>query len=158
MSTTFFESVIAAGAILTGFCGTFLAFRIQREAAYYRQPALDFPSGTAKDVFIGLTHFTAPFLLLILATICALVFGFLVPLFAIAGARNTLLSPALVVAGLVAAVILLMAYFCAELTHYRILSAALLHDVHEWRTGRAIVIVALILSIAAAGSTVFWLR
>ena len=157
MSPSFFESVIAAGAILTGFCGTFLTFRIQRKAAYYRQPVLDFQSGKAKDVYIGLTHFTASFLLLILATLCALVFGFLIPLFAIAGVRNMLVSPALVVAGLVAAVILLVAYFCVELTHFHILSTSLLRDVQEWRTERVIVVLALILSMTAAGATVFWL-
>ena len=41
----FFAEVLSAGAILCGFCGTFLSFRIQREAGYYRQVAIDFHSG-----------------------------------------------------------------------------------------------------------------
>jgi hypothetical protein len=31
----FFGAVVDAGAILAGFCSTFLVFRIQREANYY---------------------------------------------------------------------------------------------------------------------------
>src|SRR5437667_344489 len=34
----FFQSVLTAGAIISGFCGSFLVFRIQREAEYYRVP------------------------------------------------------------------------------------------------------------------------
>lgn len=65
-----YSSLLSAGAILAGFCGTFLAFRIQREANYYRQPALDFATGEARDVPIGLTHFTSGLLLLGIASIC----------------------------------------------------------------------------------------
>lgn len=43
------QSLLQAGAILAGFCGTFLAFRIQREASYYRQPVADFDTGRAAD-------------------------------------------------------------------------------------------------------------
>ena len=68
--------MLTAGAILSGFCGTFLAFRIQREAAYYRQPAVDYHGNKGKDVYIGLTHFTSAFLLLALATVCSVTFGF----------------------------------------------------------------------------------
>ena len=53
----FYTAVLTAGAILTGFAGTFLQFRIQREASYHRQPAVSFEEANAKDVFIGLTHF-----------------------------------------------------------------------------------------------------
>ena len=158
MNSTFFESVIAAGAILSGFCGTFLAFRIQREAAYYRQPVLDFTKGEAKDVYIGLTHFTAPFLLLILATVASLLFGFVVPLLGIAGVRNALVSLPSVVAGLLAAVILLAAYFVAELFHYQIMSSNLVHDVAEWKSGKVVVLVSLVLSFAAAAAALLSLR
>jgi hypothetical protein len=34
----FYTSVVSAGAILTGLAGTFLQFRIGREASYYQQP------------------------------------------------------------------------------------------------------------------------
>jgi hypothetical protein len=55
-ATPFFESVLAAGAILSGFCGTFLSFRINRESNYYRQPALSYEEEKAKDIYIGRTH------------------------------------------------------------------------------------------------------
>lgn len=121
MSANFFESVIAAGAILTGFCGTFLAFRIQREASYFRQPALDFSSRTAKDVYVGLTRFSVALGLLLAATVVALIFGFVIPLLAIAGAQCALISPWLDVCGLLVAVVLLLGYLLAELVHYRII-------------------------------------
>ena len=56
---SFYTATLSAGAILTGFCGTFLSFRLQREANYYRQVALDFETREARDVFVDLTHFTA---------------------------------------------------------------------------------------------------
>jgi len=146
VSPTFFESVIGAGAILSGFCGTFLAFRIQREAAYYRQPAVDFQTESARDIYVGLTHFTPPFLLLLLATAAALAFGFIVPLLAIAGLRGPFISIPAVVSGLVAAVTLLVGYFAAELLHYAIISSTLLNDIHEWRKGRGVVIATVVLT------------
>lgn len=147
VSSTFFESVIGAGAILSGFCGTFLAFRIQREAAYYRQPVVDFESGSARDIHIGLTHFTPPFLLLVLATAAALAFGFIAPLLAIAGLRGPLISIPAVVSGLVAAVTLLVGYFTAELVHYDVISSKLLNDVREWRKGRCVVVITVALTV-----------
>jgi hypothetical protein len=137
--TSFYESVIGAGAILSGFCGTFLSFRIQREANYYRQPAVSFEHREARDVFVGLTHFTSAFLLLILASLCSVIFGFLVPLFALAGLPCAQNRVGAVVAGLVAALVLIGAYFFDELVHYRILSVRLLNDAREW--GSEIVIV-----------------
>jgi hypothetical protein len=131
--TSFYESVIGAGAILSGFCGTFLSFRIQREANYYRQPAVSFEEEKGKDIFVGLTHFTSAFLLLLLGTICSVVFGFLLPLFALAGSAWILGHRNVVVAGLVSALILIIGYFLDELVHYGILSSHLLHDVSEWR-------------------------
>ena len=73
----FYEAVINAGAILAGFCSTFLVFRIQRESNYYRQSALSYEQGKAKDIYIGLTHFTSSFLLIILAATVSMVFGLL---------------------------------------------------------------------------------
>ena len=70
--TTFFSAVISAGAILSGFCGTFLAFRIQREAGYHRQPSASQERANGSDSFIGLTHFTSSLLLLILATLASI--------------------------------------------------------------------------------------
>lgn len=124
--------MLNAGAILSGFCGTFLAFRIQREAAYYRQPAVDYHGNKGKDVYIGLTHFTSAFLLLVLATVCSVIFGFVFPLLALSGSEWISAKPGLVVGGMIAAVLLIAAYFLAELIHYEILRN--LHsDVREWK-------------------------
>jgi hypothetical protein len=140
--TSFFAAVVGAGAILSGFCGTFLAFRIQREANYHRQPVLSYENADAKDIHIGLTHFTYAFLLLLLATTCSLAFGFLLPLLALAQVAFALHTIGLVVGGLVAAVVLLAGYFIAELVHYDILTSHLLHDLEEKRSERGIVIAA----------------
>jgi hypothetical protein len=74
----FLGATLTTGAILAGFCGTFLSFRIQREAAYYRQPG---DKGEAKDE----THFTVSLALLLLTTICTAVFGIVFPLLALSG-------------------------------------------------------------------------
>jgi hypothetical protein len=132
-SVPFFSAVVSAGAILTGFCGSFLAFRIQREANYFRQPALDFATGKAKDVLIGLSHFSHPFLLLIAASLGSLLFGVLLPLFGIAGVSNRLVSPGVTVAGLAASTIVLCGYFYAEMNHYGILRGDLVNDINEKR-------------------------
>jgi len=147
---SFYESVIAAGAILSGFCGTFLSFRIQREANYHRQPALSFEAGQAKDVHIGLTHFTSSFLLLCLGSLCSVVFGFLIPLFALAGPPWAQSCVGTVVAGLVAALVLIGGYFFDELVHYRILSGRLVDDAREWRGEIGIVIGGLGIALVAA--------
>jgi hypothetical protein len=146
----FFEAVIDAGAILAGFCGTFLAFRIQREASYHRQPALSYCDEDAKDIYIGLTHFTSSFFILALATLCSMVFGFLIPLLALAGSSWALTQMAVVAGGLVASLILIIAYFLDELIHYRILRFnRLANDTREWGIELLIVIGALILAIVS---------
>jgi len=66
----FYSSVTTAGAILAGFSGTFLSFRIQRESNYYRQVSIE--RGEARDVYIGLSHFTSSFMLIICSTFCRL--------------------------------------------------------------------------------------
>lgn len=148
-SVPFFSAVVSAGAILTGFCGSFLAFRIQREAGYYRQPALDFVTGKAKDIYIGLSHFSYPFLLLIAASLGSLVFGVLLPLFGIAGVSNRVVSPGVTVAGLSASTIVLCGYFCAELNHYGILRGDLVNDINEKRGAWPILIGTTLSAIAA---------
>ena len=80
----FYVAVLTAGTLLTGFSGTFLTFRIQREANYYRQPALSYDQEDARDIFIGLSHFTSSFLLIICSVVLDIVFGFLLPLVALA--------------------------------------------------------------------------
>lgn len=129
---TFFGFVLSAGAILSGFCGTFLVFRIQREAAYYRQPVVDYCEEKGKDVFIGLTHFSSAFLLLVLATACSATFGFVFPLLALSGSAWITARPGLVVGGMIAALLLIAAYFIDELIHYQILRK-LGSDAREWK-------------------------
>jgi hypothetical protein len=108
----FFESVIAAGAIIAGFCGSFLVFRIQREADFYRNPS---------DGELGQQYFSSSFLLIILATLLALISGVVLPLFYLSGVRINWLNPKVVVGGLLAAMVMLIGYFVNELVHYRII-------------------------------------
>jgi|SRR5215472_6909385 len=151
----FFESIISAGAVLSGFCGTFLAFKIQREASYYRQPVLDFDRAESKDVFIGLSHFSSAFLLLITGTFCSVIFGFVLPLFALAGSVWILSNPAIVVAGMMSALIVIGAYFLAELVHFGVLNGRLLNDRREWGSESGIVIGGI--TSAAIGAVVAYL-
>ena len=143
--SNFFAAALAAGSILTGFCGTFLSFRIQREANYYRQPVLDFHSQSARDVYIGLTHFTSAFLLLSMGAFLAVVFGFALPLMALAGATWISASP--VVGGILASLVLVLAYFLNEMVHYGVLNTNLINDAKEWRRGRALLAVAFIIAV-----------
>lgn len=144
---TFFGSCLSAGSILTGFCGTFLSFRIQREASYYRQPAVDFESGKAKDIVICLSHFTSSFLLLIIASLLSIGFGFVLPLLALAGIT---ISKQIVVAGMTTAVVFIIAYFACEMVHYGILNKRLLYDRDEWGRSMGIVVVAFLVASVVA--------
>jgi hypothetical protein len=130
--TEFFTAALSAGAILTGFCGTFLSFRIQREANYYRQPVLDFKTRGAKDVPINLSHFSTGFLMLILASVTTMTFGLVLPVLRLAGLGERLINSRVVAAGLIASLVLICGYFCVEMLHYNILSNRLLHDRQEW--------------------------
>jgi hypothetical protein len=120
----FYSAVLTAGSVLTGFCGTFLQFRIQREANYYRQPVVSYDlvsnEALGTDAYIGLSHFTFAFLLSILATLFALCFGFVFPLIALVK-RADFVTPELIMWGLFGSLILLIASFGAELIHYEIL-------------------------------------
>ena len=149
----FFSAALSAGAILSGFCGTFLAFRLQREASYYRQVALDFGRRKAKDVPIGLTRFTSALLLLVLATMFAAVFGFVFPLLALRHYSWFGDRAGYVVGGVIASLILLFAYFADELFHYRIIFKRLAPDVHDWK--REWWIVALGISVAVVSMFLF---
>lgn len=143
----FFSAALSAGAILTGFCGTFLSFRIQREAAYHRQPALDYEKDKAKDVYIGLSHFTSSFLVLILASLVTMVFGFILPLIALAGSGSAMVTVPVVTGGLVAALVLISGYFLVEMRHYHILSNKLLHDRAEWGRQNGVVAICVFLAV-----------
>jgi hypothetical protein len=108
---SFYGSVLSAGSIIAGFCGLFLLFRIQREADFLRQPGkLHYQQ-----------HFTSSMFLIILATICAFVFGVWFPLLGLAGSPCPLLHPPVIVGGLIGASLLLAAYVLDELVHYEIL-------------------------------------
>ena len=143
----FFEAIVEFGAILSGFCATFLAFRIQREASYFRQPAVNFGDGTAKDVYIGLTHFSSPYLLLCLGTLCSFVFGVLIPVLALAGSPWALNQTRLTVGGIFGTVVLIGSYFFDEMVHYEILSRRLLNDAREWKRETPIVLAGIVLAI-----------
>jgi hypothetical protein len=136
-SQTFYEAVLSAGAILTGFSGTFLQFRIQREANYYKQPVTSYVKGAtegkAQDAYIGLTHFTDAFLLIIAATLMAVAFGFVFPLLGLAEMAPPFVSRKFITAGLPSTLFTLGGYFLTELIHYRILSTRLLHDIAEFQ-------------------------
>ena len=140
----FFSASLAAGAILTGFCGTFLSFRIQREASYYRQPAVDFQTGKGRDIHIGLSHFTSSFLLLVIATLLAIVFGFALPLLALYGLD---VSRQAVVIGTLNSLLFVCAYFVCEMVHYGILNRRLLNDRAEWGRSTGLVAAACVASV-----------
>jgi hypothetical protein len=140
MAETAFGDALAGGAILTGFCGTFLSFRIQREANYYRQVALNFVTREARDVPMGLSHFSAGFLILILASIANLFFGTALPLLGLSGLGGKWITMKLTAAGLFGGLALLVGYFWIELIHYNIVPKQLLHDTAEWKREGPIVI------------------
>jgi hypothetical protein len=118
----FFSAALSAGAILTGFCGTFLSFRIQREANYHRQVAVDYEKGEGRDVLIGLSHFSSGFLMLIIASLVTIAFGLVLPLLSLVDVLGPVITPKIVAAGLLAAVTLICVYFWIELRHYEILT------------------------------------
>lgn len=136
---TFFTAIISAGAILTGFCGTFLTFRIQREASYYREPSTD-QSG---DSYTGRSHFTSSLLLLMVAAICSVTFGFIIPLLALSGFSWASERPKLVAGGLAATSILVIGYFIDELVHYQAFSHRLENNKLEWKREAPVVVIVL---------------
>jgi len=154
-SQTFCAAVVSAGAILTGFSGTFLQCRIQREANYYRQPVLSYvegaTEGNAQDAYIGLTHFTGAFLLIIAATLMAVAFGFVLPLLGLAEMAPPFVSPKFITVGLLSTLSPLGGYFLTELIHYRILSTRLLHDISEFQREWPGVVIGL------GGAAICWL-
>lgn len=117
---SFFGAILSAGAILTGFCGTFLSFRIQREASFYSQPSLDFAQGKAKVITIGATHFTVAFGVLICASVCSAISGLVFPLCVLSGFAWAE-SPRVVTYGMLLSLLLIFVYFVCELRHYDII-------------------------------------
>jgi hypothetical protein len=130
----FYEAALTAGSILSGFIGTFLNFRIQREANYYRQPVLNFrpdcKEGLGQDVPVGLSHFTSSFALIILASVSSVFFGVFWPLAALAQWGRFMTSPAPILGGIVWSIVLVGAYFADELFHYQIVFR---WDVTGWK-------------------------
>jgi drug/metabolite transporter (DMT)-like permease len=131
--TNFFAASLNVGAILAGFCATFLSFRIQREAGYYRSP-----DGSGKNR----SHFTASLLLLLLATLCTAVCGIVLPLLALIGSGPRI-SPRLIVGGVIGGLLLLAAYFVTELRHYDVFKI-LKNDLAEWKRELPLVAVGVI--------------
>jgi hypothetical protein len=139
---SFFGAVLSAGAILSGFCGTFLSFRLQREATYYRQPVVAI-QGNSNDVFIGRTHFTSALFLLILATACTVVCGVVLPLLALDGCAWAASHTGLIVGGIIAGLVLIAGYFLDELVHYDILKWSRFgDDMRDWKKEWWIVVLA----------------
>lgn len=119
--STFYPAVLNAGAILWGFCGTFLAFRIQREASYFRQPVLDFHTATGKNVTLKMQQLSCSFVVLLFATLSSAVFGFILPLLGLNGHVACYTQHNFLVGGLIFSLVLILSYFVAELYHYRII-------------------------------------
>jgi hypothetical protein len=150
----FYEAALTAGAILSGFNGTFMAFRIQREANYYRQPVLDFQEAQGKDVWLGLSRFNSSLLLIILGTLCSMIFGVFWPLAALAHCHLFMSGPAPILAGIVASGTLVAAYFLDEIIHYEILKLSwpgFRSDLRSWRREWWIVVVGILLAIVSFG-------
>jgi len=118
----FYGAALTGGAILSGFVATFLSFRIQREADYYRQPVLrykpDEECGNGQDVFIDLSRFPPSLLLIIVSWFGSTFFGVLWPLSALAHWSPSMTGPAPLLAGIASSVALVAAYFFAEMFHY----------------------------------------
>jgi hypothetical protein len=139
----FFDAILSAGAILTGFCGTFLSFRIQREANYYRQPAPNAQGGQPGDVCYNLQQFSAAFLVLIAATLFCMYFGVAVPLLFFGG-WGVLYERKTIVIGLLAGLVLVLAYFVIELVHYEIIRLKVRPSTIEWIFGSLVIVAAII--------------
>jgi hypothetical protein len=114
-----YESALTAGAILSGFIGTFLTFRIQREAGYYRQPVLDFSTQEGRDARVDLSRFPVSLLLILPAAVLSILCGMFLPLAGLAHWKRCMASPGFVLGGIVASLVLVAVYFVAEMFHYR---------------------------------------
>jgi len=134
----FYDAALTAGSILSGFLGTFLSFRIQREASYYRQPG----QKLKESILIDLSQFPISLLLILLGTVCSVVFGIITPLLASAHAERVF-SPITTLAGIIASLILAGAYFFAEMFHYRMFRIC---D-KEWRQEGWIVTCGIVLAV-----------
>ncbi len=131
----FYQAALTAGSILSGFIGTFLSFRIQRESNYYRQPFMyrETEKTKSESVHVGQSQFPSSLLLVILGAVCAVLFGVFFPLSAVAGWGPLTLRPPTILAGIVASLVLVAAYFLNELTHYEILKLPRLRqDLARW--------------------------
>ncbi len=143
----FYQAALTAGSILSGFNGTFISFRIRRESDYYRQPAVDFESRTARDVSVGLSRFNSSFLLIILGALCSLIFGIFLPLSSLAHWSRFTTGPAPILAGIVASAVLVGAYFFDELIHYEIIKwSRLKDDLRNWEGEWLIVVTGIFLA------------
>jgi hypothetical protein len=151
-NSQFFSDVIAAGAIIAGFCAVFLQFRIQREADYYRNPG-QYTGGVDPTTVrpLNLQQFSSSFLLVVLSTLTAFIFGVILPLIRLSGLGTRWIKPQCVVAGVLDAILLLFFYFLDELFHYRILCRV---DRGEWLEELPIVLTAF---FAAVLFPVLWI-
>ena len=160
----FCEAALTAGALLSGFIGTFLSFRIQREANYYRQPVTKFYEGAdvgrGQDAWIGRSQFNSSFLLIILAALSAAVFGILLPLAALACLPSETVSVELVLAGVVFSLVLAAFYFLDEMIHYEIIKfSRLAADLKSWGNVESVVVViGILLALLFGTIAFFWIK
>jgi hypothetical protein len=147
MAENVFGDALAAGAILTGFCGTFLSFRIQREAEYHRKPSSQPDSKAGRAAHVSLSHFSASFLILISASVITMIFGTALPLLGLSGGASKWITIKLITAGLFAGLALIVGYFAVELVHYDIRFNKLRSDQEEWKREIPIAIVSFSLAL-----------
>lgn len=139
MGADFFADVIAAGAILGGFAATFLVFRIQREADYYRNPS---------QGKINQQQFTSSFALILLATVVTIAVGVVAPLLTLVHLKPRWITPPVVVGGLFAGLALMAGYFFDELVHYRIVLRYWRAEYTEWRREWPIMVISFLIAVA----------
>ena len=124
-----FGDALTAGAVLTGFCGTFLSFRIQREAEYHRKPSDSEDASNPSS----LSHFSPSFLILLLASVVTMIFGTVLPLLGLIHVATNWITLKLITAEFFAGLTLIGGYFAVELVHYDIRLNKLENDKAEWR-------------------------
>lgn len=134
---------------MAGFIGTFLVFRIQREAGYFRQPG---PDG---DDAKNLSHLTPSFLPLLLAAGCASIFGVGLPLWALGAGWNGQSGRGWIVGGLFASMLLVATYVAVEMVHYDIRPNKLEGDREEWRRAVPLLAIGALLAVTATGWAVW---
>ncbi len=125
--TTFYSAMLTVASILAGFYGTFLSFRLQREAQFFRNRRQQ--------------HTTPSLLVLVMGIVMLGWFGIWQPLSFFAG---RVVSQESTIRGVVTALLLGVAYFVLELLHYEILFRWG-GKLYNWLVGLALVFISFII-------------